>query len=97
MFEAFCDIGNFKKDLKLYHSLVEMFYRLSVSKFSESFRKSYKQYNQVGLLNLLIEKSNVDSFSGHFLEFGKIFYFLLHFESQMNFIWDFEVTFLKAK
>lgn len=31
MFEAFCDIGNFKKDLKLYFSLVEMFYKLTVS------------------------------------------------------------------
>lgn len=33
MFEQFVDIGNFKKDLKLYQSLVESFYKLNVILF----------------------------------------------------------------
>lgn len=31
MFEVFVDIGNFKKDLKLYQPLVDMFYKLTVA------------------------------------------------------------------
>lgn len=31
MFEQFLDIGNFKRDLKLYNCLVDAFYKLSVN------------------------------------------------------------------
>lgn len=31
MFEKFVDVGNFKKDLKLYQPLVDMLYKLTVS------------------------------------------------------------------
>ena len=37
MFEQFVDIGNFKKDLKLYQALVESFYKLNVNLFFTSF------------------------------------------------------------
>lgn len=33
MFEQFVDIGNYKKDLKLYQHLLESFYKLSVRLF----------------------------------------------------------------
>jgi NIMA (never in mitosis gene a)-related kinase len=36
MFEQFVDIGNYKKDLKLYQPLLESFYKLSVSFCSQS-------------------------------------------------------------
>lgn len=37
MFEQFVDIGNYKKDLKLYQPLLESFYKLNVSIFSSFF------------------------------------------------------------
>ena len=40
MFEQFVDIGNFKKDLRLYQPLVDSFYKLNVSRAYLLFAKS---------------------------------------------------------
>ena len=45
MFEQFCDIGNFKKDLKLYQPLLEPFYKLSKEDL-EIMRQQIKFCNQ---------------------------------------------------